>query len=148
MNDVMNPITPSLNLLLEITNGAWSIISVSMLIFLTFYLRESAILRRVSPRQWFGSLPVSMQLAVGLYVLCAGILLRSIFVWLWRIAGGGEFGTLQLTTVMTGTAIGCIGLLCMLRVVSRARYGHWPWAMTGAVVVLYIASVFLFRSGA
>lgn len=132
-------VAPNLDRLLELSNGLWTIVSVSLVIFLSYHLIKVSILRKITFRMWFFRLPLSMQLALGILIVALGIAMRSGQVWVDRLLHAGElspsFGT---HTFVFGTLVAVTGFMCILRVLTRPMLGNWPWVVTTLVMVAYI----------
>jgi hypothetical protein len=60
-------------------------------------------------------------------------------IWIWRQYGGGQMAAWQLHLVLIGTAITALSVLWLVRVLSRAHFGDWPWIAAACAVLVYIA---------
>lgn len=127
-------------LIYETLNGAWSIALGFMVVFVLFYLREIA--RSISLRTFLFNQTLPEQFAVAIFVADAGNLIVRGATWAWRATGSADLGTLGgplFWAVVFGGVLGTLGILCKLRVVSIARFGHWPWATCLACVLMFVA---------
>jgi hypothetical protein len=128
----------SLNTLLELSNGSWAILGLFALYALGEYLFIEKRMRGLSFERMIFALPVSMQLGVALAVLAIGISGRSLSIWAWRAFGLGEGP--DTAAVIVTTMVGCVGMLCVIRVVSRPRYRHRLWVAGLASVVAFVVA--------
>lgn len=122
----------------EMANGVWAILALWLFIFLTHHLVIVWKQRRL-PLTKFVSLPLSMQLAFGMLIVALAIFITRSIVWWQRYSHDGVLND-QATTTLTfllGTGVGIVGLLCILRTVSKPIHGHWPWLSALASVTVY-----------
>jgi hypothetical protein len=65
--------------------------------------------------------------------------LTRVLSWIWRM-GGGElpFNDLQNLILITGSLLTASGLLWMIAILSRPRYGEWPWRASAAIAGGYV----------
>lgn len=122
----------------EMANGVWAILALWLSIFLTHHLVTVWRQRRL-PWTRFVKLPLSMQLAIGMLVVTLAILITRSIVWWQRFTHDGVLNdrATATATFLVGTGIGIVGLLCILRTVSRPLLGHWPWLSALASVAVY-----------
>lgn len=129
----------SANLTYETINGAWTIGLLFMEVFLIRYLFE--VWREVGWHSLIFNRPLPEQFAIAILINDLGNLLVRASTWAWRTIGTD----LQIIEwpiaigVIGGAAIGTLGILCKLRVVSMVRYGHWPWLTAAASMLLFSA---------
>lgn len=126
-------------LLLETLNGAWTIALTFIVVFVLFYLYE--IFRGLSVRVFLFDRPLPEQFAIAILIADAGSWIVRGSVWMWRRLGADprllEEGGLFWCLIIGGT-LGTIGILCKLRILSIARFGHWPWVTCAAIVAAYV----------
>lgn len=133
----MGRFDPSLTL--ELLNGVGVILASCFLVFLTVYLAREHKARELRVRDWFFRLPPSMHLVVAIYVFDLGVVMRAGVIWIWRrYFEGGTMSLTQLTLLLLGAAIIAIGSLCKIRAVSKPSFGNWPWAVSLALVIVYL----------
>lgn len=122
----------------EMANGVWSILAFWLSIFLTHHLFIVWRQRRI-PVTRFVKLPLSMQLAMGMLVVTLAIFITRSIVWWQRYSHNGVLNDHATATLafLVGTGIGIIGLLVILRTVSKPIHGHWPWLSALASVIAY-----------
>jgi len=113
---------------LEIGNGLWTIVSAYLVVFLAYHLFVVGAQRRIKVSGWL-TLPLSMQLAVGTWIACAGVLMTRAVVWTARYSNDGflQLDDIETTFFSLGVFVGLAGFLCILRVTTRPMLGHWPW---------------------
>lgn len=126
------------NLIYEIINWVYAVALGFMVIFVMRYLYEKA-----KEHGWRALLfdrnrqeTAALQLAVAIMIADGGNWMLRTSTGVWRSFGDtsrldGWIGV----GVIVGALIGAIGILCKLRVVSIARYGHLPWATCAAAMV-------------
>lgn len=128
----------SAGLIFETLNGAWTIALSFILVFVLFYLYERW--RTLNWRTFLfnGSLPA--QFAVAILIADFGNWMVRGATWIWRESGAdlSVLDGLPFYGVLIGAAIGTIGILCKLRVMSIARFGHWPWMACATVTVAFV----------
>lgn len=113
---------------LEIGNGLWTIVCGYLAVFLGYHLLVVVQQRKLWSKPW-ATLPMSVQLAVGTWVSCLGVLLTRLVIFGSRVLNDGFLAmTSNETAVFAGGIfIGLAGFLCILRVATRPILGHWPW---------------------
>lgn len=132
----------SANILYETINYGWALISACMIVFLLSFL-----VGRVRREGWRGLVfnrPEPEQFAVAILIADGGNMLDRLGRGAWRSIGG-DLDTVSgfiLLAILGGSAMGMLGVLCKLRVVSIARYGHWPW-ITSAVLLAVFFTIWL-----
>lgn len=137
----------NVNSLLELTNGAWSVLGAFLLFALIRYLLIEHKTRHLSQRDWLAGLPISMQLAVGILVVIAGLTLNSFVLSIWRATtGGGPLQVPYATMVGIGRGVVCLGMLCLIRVITRPHYGNRIWMASTAAVFIYITAMLTYRA--
>lgn len=118
---------------LELLNGNWGIAALSLMIICAVYFRHEARARRILP---FGSrtrLTDGIKVAMGLFTMSAGILIRSAETWRWRIFGGD----LSQGLLTLGGILAVIGLLCLIREKSQPLFGRAPWVCTLIAMIVF-----------
>ncbi|MCK1670325.1 hypothetical protein [Bradyrhizobium sp. 150] len=127
------------NFYLEMINGSGAILLAIVLAFFTMYLVEQRRFRKLSWRETFFKPPPGVALLMPMMAIKVGLLLSRGSLWIWRQFGnGGHMPAWQMDLTLAGTAITSIGLLWLLRVISRARFGEWPWIASASVVLIYV----------
>lgn len=123
--------------LLEILNGGAITPELIWLVLLTVYLVKEARRRNLHWFDWL-HLPPSMNLILAIYVVDAGVTLRSITVWLWRVGGGGEFSALQNGLLIVGGGLIVLGYLCKIRALTSPDHGDLPWFVAGIITLVVV----------
>jgi len=126
---------------LEIGNGLWTIISFYLVVFLAYHLVKVGAQRKVWRKH---RVPLSIQLAVSVWIAALGVLVTRSLVWALRFVGGGELEmkSIETATFSLGIFIGLTGFMCILRVATRPMLGQWPWVSAlGACCAYLIWSV-------
>lgn len=126
--------------LFEIGNGLWSIVLVHLVVFLAYHLVKVGFQRRLRVSGWL-SLPLSMQLAVGVWVASLGLLITRFVIWISRYTNHGTLspGEGDGTAFFFGTVIGLVGFMCILRVATKPMLGHAPWVSAMFWSAVYLA---------
>jgi hypothetical protein len=129
-----------LNIILEQVNGSVSILTFFFLCWCTHYLWDYLAYRKFSMRSVFVGLPPAIALAMVLYLENTGTLLTRTTVWFWRFTSSGEqpFTDTQMGFLLAGAFLTAVGLLLMIRLLSRPRFGEWPWVASAAVCWAYV----------
>lgn len=114
--------------LLTVGGGLWLIVSAYLVVFLAYHIIKVGMQRRLRPRRWL-EMPLSMQIAVGIWVAKVGVLV--ILLAMSRVWIGGtvhfEESSVAVGFMAFGLFLGLAGFLCILRVSTRPMLGHWPW---------------------
>jgi len=133
--------------ILELLNGAWSIISAFLIPFLMIHLWEAGNLRKLSARRWLFDLPDGMKLAIGVLAAAIGIQITRTTIWYWRFVSSGEanFISIQRLLLAVGAFIGTVGFLCIMREITRHRFGHWPWLTALGTAATYVVGTIVTR---
>lgn len=116
--------------LLEVSNGEWLIVCTSLSLFLIYHLVRVGSQRRIGWRRWLWNLPLSMQLAVGVLIISLGVGTRSALIWWGRFKYGAPLQGINEWMLLWGTLLAILGFMCVLRVITRPVFGHWPWVAT------------------
>ncbi|HXP66173.1 MAG TPA: hypothetical protein VN815_11925 [Steroidobacteraceae bacterium] len=139
----------TLNFVLEQVNAAASLLTFSLLIFLTFYLWDWLVYKGRTPwRALLIGLPPAIALAALLYLDKVGTLLTRSVVWMWRVFGEGvvPFTDAETFFLLGGSLITSIAVLLMIRLLTRPRFGDWPWMASASITCLYLAVTTLIRA--
>ena len=131
---------------LHVTNGTVIILLASVLAVLILYVLEQKQLHGLTWRRCIADPTAGIALALPMIGVKVGMLITRVAVWTWRHMGDMPLGTLQRALVMTGTIITALSLLSLIRVLSRARLGEWPWVATLSAALAYIAYSLCARS--
>lgn len=127
-----------LNFTLELINGSIAILSFFLLFFLTTYL-VSDIKREGFSFKTFFWMSTAASLVVSLFIEKTGTFATRTVIWLWRTNGGGVvFDQTQDFFLIFGSLLTTAGLVMMIRVLSRPRFGNWPWMVSTIVAIDYV----------
>lgn len=129
---------------LEMLNGGAITPELFWLVLLAHYLATESKRRGLHAFDWF-SLPPSMNLMLAIFIVDAGVWIRSVTIWAWRrFDGSGDFGAISSCSLIVGGALIVFGYLCKVRALTRPDHGDGPWlaAMASTVVVLVAMLVF------
>lgn len=146
---MLNAGNPELNFVLETVNGIVLILSFPLLIVLTHYIIAKLRQRKQPMRRMLLSVPAVptvLALALALYLDKLGVLMTRLAVWTWRRFGngltGGPMNDAQEYLLLIGTPLCAIGLLWLIAILSRPRFGNWPWlASAGMAAMFMVATV-------
>lgn len=125
--------------LLEMGNGVWAIVCVYLVVFLIYHITKVGLQRRIW-RKW-KSPPLSIQLAIGVWIASTGIAGTRAVTWWSRYSHEGNIDMHDFDTAayVLFTVIGVIGFMCILRVSTRPMLGHTPWIACLITCAAYIA---------
>jgi hypothetical protein len=127
-----------LNFTLEIINGSISILTFFLLFFLSVYL-VSHIRREGFTWKTFLWMSTAASLVVALFIEKTGTLATRTVTWAWRSRGGNlPFTSIEDFFLIVGAILTVIGLIMMIRVLSRPRFGNWPWMVSTIVALDYV----------
>lgn len=130
----------NLNFILEVINGSVSILTYFLLVFLAYYIAEDFGKETFTWRNLF-VLSTAMALVIALFVEKTGTFLTRSVIWLWRMTGGSvPFSVAENLILIVGAALTMMGLLMLIRILSRQRFGNWPWAFAAVIVFSYDAA--------
>jgi len=116
------------NLFLLVLNSNFAIITGFMLITIVLYLVWQARENHLSWKDWAVSLPLGMTVALAMYVENFGQLIVRVTTWIWRWSGAtAPFDYVQQRSIGLGSVIGLIGLLMLIRAISKPRFGERIW---------------------
>ena len=124
---------------LESLNASTSIVGILLVCFMFFYVVDS----HKDPegrsiwKCWLcGQLDVNLQLAVALFFLFVGSAIVRGWAWVFRhtINGGGTWTASSGSSwLIFGGVITLAAMVCLIRIVTIARFGKWPWRFATAV---------------
>lgn len=137
----------SVNTLLEVTNGVWTILTFCALVVLTIYLVDGWRRNELNWRDLV-SLPLAMALALSMHIQNAGTFISRGTIWFWRATTHGKIplnDTYQVMLII-GAAVAAAGILLSIRLLSRPRFGDMPWMLSAGLVVLYVVAYVSFAS--
>jgi hypothetical protein len=125
---------------LEAANGVWALLALWLSVFMVYHLVVVRMQRRIKWKRFITGLPLSMQVAVGTLVIALAVFMTRVVIWWARYRHNGELDLMMPETriYLSGTALGAVGFLCILRAVSRPVFGHWPWAAALASSAAYL----------
>lgn len=123
---------------LEILNGAWSILSLCLLVFLAVYFIGQWRAERLNWKSWW-SLPLGMAVAISMFIQNTGGFGSRATVWWWRhFQPNAPLSTLNIYSLILFAAIANIGALMVIRVFSRPRFGDGPWLASALLTTGYV----------
>lgn len=131
----------NLNFILEQLNGATSILTFCLLVFLTFYLWDWLDYKSTTPlHAILIGLPPAIALAAILYIDKIGTLMTRATAWVWRMTTGGTvpFGAIETGFLIGGGAVTTVSTLLMINLLTRPRFGPWPWRASALLVGGYV----------
>lgn len=128
------------NLFYQTINGAWTIALGFMILFLLHYLYD--VWRTVGIRSFLFNRPLPEQFAIAILIADGGNFMVRSSTWAWRTVGADvdKVGGPIAWGLLAGAAIGTLGILCKLRIVSIVRFGHWPWVTCLCTVLVFVAA--------
>lgn len=131
-----------MGLLLSMLNGFWAVLALSVTVLFVAYLWREARTSGFKFRAWWhGDMPINMQLAVAIVVVHAGNFGVRGILWFWRYVegtGGMYAPTALIALLAAASVVAIIGELCIMRVVSRAWLGSWPWLVSVLLAAAFV----------
>ncbi len=126
--------------ILEIVNGAWTILTALFVIFLAYHLWCEGQRRRFSTDEWFGPFPLGMQVAVALLVADIGTVISRGAAWSWFLTteARGPIEGIVGSLLVIGSFIAAIGILCQIRIFSKGYFGNAPWILAAVMSIIYV----------
>lgn len=131
----------TLNLFLELINGVAVILTVCLLIFLTFYLGDwLAYKHRSGWDALLIGLPPAIALASLIYMNEVGIVMARLVGWVWRAFYNGAipFTPMEVGFIIAGCLISSTAIIFMIRLLTLPRLGNWPWIASAIAAVVYV----------
>lgn len=129
----------TLSFILELLNGTSSILVFFLLVWLSFHLYDRHSEDGIGIVASVLGMAGGVSLALYLYVEQAGLFLTRAVVFNWRINGAMYPFTFSQNIIFgLGAFMVSSGILLMIRLLSRPRFGEWPWVMTAAVTSLFV----------
>lgn len=133
------------NFILEVTNGVISILLVCLLVWLIAHLRAEFSQRALTWKIALFGMP-SVTIVVALLFENFGTATSRIVIWMWRIGGGSlPFTWVQSSLLITASLLTASGLLWIIAILSKPRYGEWPWRASAALAASYALLAIAFR---
>jgi len=82
-----------------------------------------------------------------LYVEKTGSFMTRAAVWVWRLTTGGiePFTETEKGFLFAGSFLSGVGILLLIRILSRPRFGEWPWIASGIVAYGYVLTSVLIK---
>lgn len=133
------------NTILEVTNGVVAILVFCLLVWLAEHLRWELRYRSLTWKMVLFGLP-SVAIAAALFFEKLGTLTSRTVVFVWRMSGGnGPFSELENSLLIVGSFLTASGLLWMIAILSRPRFGEWPWRASAALAASYVCLAVAFH---
>lgn len=131
----------SIAALLESANAPWFVLDILLSIFMCWYIvtyYDSSHGYSIFRAWRVGELEKHLQLAIAIFVVHTGSAMVRGWAWALRyvLNRHREFpvdGTLSF--LLIGTMIAVVGMVCMIRIITVARLGRWPWIAAAALAV-------------
>jgi hypothetical protein len=124
---------------LEVVNGSTVILGCFLIAWLVFHLYDMIIHRgEVSIKSMMFGVAGGASLAGYLLIEQVGIVLNRLMIWIWRMMGASEpFTDFQDIIFALGAFLIGVGILLMIRLLSRPRFGETPWVVAATFTLLY-----------
>ena len=133
------------NFILEITNGVVSILVLCLLVWLFEHLRTEFRQRGLTWKMALFGMP-SVAIVAALMLEKSGTAISRIVIFFWRFGGGSfQFTRTQNSLLIVGSLITASGLLWIIAILSRPRYGEWPWRASAVLAASYALLAVAFR---
>lgn len=127
-----------LNFFLQVANGAIAMLTFFLLFFLFVYLHYD-IRRDGFKFKTFFLMSTAASLVVTIAIEKLGTFFTRLAVWIWRGHGGVDaFSTTENALFVLGAMLTAFGLVLMIRVLSRPRFGDWPWMFSVTMAAIYV----------
>lgn len=125
------------NFILEVINGSVAIATFFFLIWCATHLYYEFKQRKLTWYFAIVGLP-SVAIVVAMFDEKLGMLISRSVIWAWRVRGGTDpLVDLESLALVTGATITAIGLLWMIAILSRPRFGEMPWRIAAGVTICY-----------
>lgn len=128
--------------LLESANAPWFLLDVMLSIFMCWYIvtyYDNSHGYSIFRAWREGELSDALHLAIPLFVIHSGSAMVRGWAWALRytVNRHREFpldGT--MAWLLIGTLIVVAGMVCLIRIITVARLGRWPWIVAATVAVV------------
>jgi hypothetical protein len=128
---------------LEVGNGVWAVLAGWLTAFMIYHVLVIRVQRGIDWHRLFFNfnLPLSMQMALGMLAVAFAVFLTRLVLWWARYLHSGDIDLLMPQNVfyLSGTLLGIVGFLCIIRTVSHPTLGHWPWVCALVSSMAYLA---------
>ena len=126
------------NFTLEVVNGVVAIDTFFFLIWCAAHLYFEFQRRKLTWYFAIVGLP-SVAIVVAMFDEKLGMLISRLVIWLWRVRGATEaLVDKEVVALVTGATVTSTGLLWMIAILSRPRFGEWPWRIATGVTLCYV----------
>lgn len=126
------------NFTLEIINGANFQLTFLFILWSLFHLYSEFDQRELTWKE--ALLFPSISFVIALTSEKFGTAITRGVVWLWRMGGGNvPFSHVQNALLIFGACFTCGGLLWLIAILTKRRFGPWPWRIAALWILLYIA---------
>lgn len=133
------------NTFLEVANGISALLCLCLLGWIIEHLRWELEHRRIT---WgmLTSLP-SVAVVVSLMFYNLGVLLTRGVIWWWRLTTDGRvaYTSTQNSIFIIGSMLTATGLLWLIAILSKPRYGDWPWRACILLVSFYVTASIIYH---
>ncbi len=131
--------------LLEEVNGAWAILGLALFVTLAIYFVKEWRRNRLTLKKWLAhGLPPHLSLVVALMTYVAGSASMRGALWYWRHQVNTSVPAPALvnnSVVLAASLTAAVGMLCMMRVISREWVGHWPWISAAVIALTFVVAM-------
>lgn len=128
-----------LKITLELLNGSAVILGTFLLVWLSFYIIDRYREEQMTMWSILCGVSGSISLAIYLYIEQTGIILTRAVIWNWRVAGARyPLSHIQDLFFAFGGFLISLGILLIIRLLSRPRFGEWPWVVAAITTFSYI----------
>ena len=129
----------SANFVLEQVNGSVWLLTLFFLCWCSHYIWQYVVYRGMGWRAVFIGLPPAVGLVFIFYVEKVGTLLTRAVIWLgWPNITVGSLTSAQSIILFTGSGMTGVGLVLLIRMLSRPQFGEWPWMASVGVSGAYV----------
>lgn len=125
---------------LEVMNGSTVILGLFLMMWLFFHLYDMVYVRQEAgwSSVFFG---IAGGISLASYILFEqiGETLTRFLIWLWRVHGAKlPFNQVEDIAFSFGGFFVAVGVLLMIRLLSRPRFGEGPWLAAGISTIAYV----------
>lgn len=129
---------PGQDFSLELINGVVTINTFFFLLWCSVHIHSEFNRRELT---WYFALVglPSVAIVVAMFSEKIGTMMTRSVTWVWRMHGGTvPFNDVEDALLFGGALFTALGLLWSVAILSRPRFGEWPWRIAAGVTLCYV----------